>query len=190
MSAPAVVAASYVKLSTLVDGTCRIVLDVEPRHMALALQICSKPGAPVALAALTDDAAVRADHETAANLAAQGEDAEWEVTHPLPSAPSSPASDKPRRERTLAEKVVLLCGQASFQKWLKFFMGDAWADAQLEFIADTRHGSAADCAQAAVKWQCNVFRKRDIIEGNDSGNRWHELEETYLFHARTEGLAA
>ena len=59
----AVVPATYVKLSTTVDGTLRVVLDIEPKNMADAIGLFSKPGAPVAVARLTDSAAVAADHD-------------------------------------------------------------------------------------------------------------------------------
>lgn len=47
-----VIAASSVRISTLVDGTLRLVCDVEPRHAQAAFALFASPGTPMALAAL------------------------------------------------------------------------------------------------------------------------------------------
>ena len=41
-----IIPAAYTKLSTLADGTLRIVLDVEPRHMADAFALFAKESVP------------------------------------------------------------------------------------------------------------------------------------------------
>jgi len=51
-SDPGVIAASSVKLSTLVDGTLRITVEVEPSHALAAFELFRSPGTPMALAAL------------------------------------------------------------------------------------------------------------------------------------------
>jgi hypothetical protein len=48
--------ASSVRVSTMADGTLRVVLDVEPRHAQDAFRLFGSPGTPVALAALVDGA--------------------------------------------------------------------------------------------------------------------------------------
>ena len=49
---------------TLVDGTLRVSVDVEPRHAQAAFAMFGAPGTPVALARLTPEAAQDADHRT------------------------------------------------------------------------------------------------------------------------------
>jgi hypothetical protein len=45
---------STVKCSTLVDGTLRVVIDVEPKHAQEAFTLFGSPGRGVAMAALAD----------------------------------------------------------------------------------------------------------------------------------------
>jgi hypothetical protein len=47
-----VIEASSVRVSTLADGTLRLVVDIEPRHANSAFALFGSPGVPMALAAL------------------------------------------------------------------------------------------------------------------------------------------
>jgi hypothetical protein len=47
-----VIAASSVKVATLVDGTLRVTMDVEPKDAKAAFELFGRPGVPMALAAL------------------------------------------------------------------------------------------------------------------------------------------
>lgn len=44
--------ASSVRVSTLADGTLRLLVDIEPRHANAAFALFGSPGVPMALAAL------------------------------------------------------------------------------------------------------------------------------------------
>ena len=44
--------AASVRVSTMADGTLRLIVDIEPRHANAAFQLFGSPGVPMALAAL------------------------------------------------------------------------------------------------------------------------------------------
>lgn len=54
--APTIIEASSVKCSTLVDGTLRIVVSVEPDKALAAFTLFRSPGTAMALAALKPEA--------------------------------------------------------------------------------------------------------------------------------------
>ena len=56
---------SSVKVSTLADGTLRLVVDIEPCHAQAAFAMFGAPGTAVALAALKPMHQVRAEQEKA-----------------------------------------------------------------------------------------------------------------------------
>ena len=153
-----IIPAAYTKLSTLADGTLRIVLDVEPRHMADAFALFAKPGAPVAIARLTDEAAVAADQP---------------ADSPLPASP--PASD--RKPVALASKVATAIERIEFFDFLAD--QDAY-DGLRERVTDdlAPHGgeiTAQAIAEEMVKRLCGVTRKRDIVPGTPAGERWADI---------------
>lgn len=47
-----VIEGATVKVATLVDGTLRVTVDVEPVHAASAFLLLGSPGTPVGIAAL------------------------------------------------------------------------------------------------------------------------------------------
>lgn len=55
--------ASSVKVSTMADGTLRIVCDIEPCHAQAAFALFGAPGTPMALAALKVGHAAASDEE-------------------------------------------------------------------------------------------------------------------------------
>ena len=182
----AVVPATYVKLSTTVDGTLRVVLDIEPKNMADAIGLFSKPGAPVAVARLTDSAAVAADHETAeqrSNHSAQGEADRFRVSEGSRPASASPASE--RKPLPIASKIALTCRQPTFQAFLRQepgILGTLWCDARNQAYDNGVDKAAAQphaLAEAAVKKFCGVVRKRDIAESPHAVERWDMVLASY-----------
>ena len=59
-------------IRTLVDGSLKISIDIEPRHAQAAFALFGAPGTPVALARITNEAAVEQDR--AAQREAEPED--------------------------------------------------------------------------------------------------------------------
>lgn len=88
--------ASSVKCSTLVDGTLRIVVEVEPNHALDAFTLFRSPGTPMALAALK----VVSDNEQ-------------------PEPPKAkPLKEGPRRKvGPICEWLVMRCREPEFQLW-------------------------------------------------------------------------
>lgn len=56
--APAAVVGSTTTVKTMADGTLRVSVDIEPRHAQAAFSMFGAPGTPVAIARLTQEAAV------------------------------------------------------------------------------------------------------------------------------------
>jgi hypothetical protein len=55
MDAPAVIEATSVSMKTLVDGTLRIVVEVEPNNALDAFALFRQPGTVMALAAIKQE---------------------------------------------------------------------------------------------------------------------------------------
>ncbi|WP_407531027.1 hypothetical protein [Methylobacterium oryzisoli] len=152
-----IIPAAYTKLSTLADGTLRIVLDIEPRHMADAFALFAKPGAPVAIARLTDEAAVAADQ---------------------PAEPAPAPSPAPERRQTpLASKVAMTVDRIEFFDFL--FEQEAYRDLREHVTEELApHGgtvAAQSISEEMVKRLCGVSRKRDIVAGSLAGERWKDI---------------
>lgn len=185
----AVVPATYVKFSTMVDGTLRVVLDIEPKNMADAIGLFSKPGAPVAVARLTDSAAVAADRETDGPIANTNP---YRGPQEMPRLPGSPASE--RKPTSLASKVAMTVEREDFQSFLQCDTAylEVWRQAMARLNArgalDYCSNNRRDIVEEAVKLFCGVERKRDIIAGTPAGERWQDL--WFQFTHSGQGRAA
>ncbi len=186
----AVVPATYVKFSTMVDGTLRVVLDLEPKNMADAIGLFSKPGAPVAVARLTDSAAVAADRETTgAGSPVQGEAAKPSgILGGSRPAVASPAPD--RRPIALAGRVKLACARSDFYDWL--YREPAYQEMVFEAMeALAPNGGSVTfqaISEAVVKRLCGVERKRDILPETPAAERWQDI--WFQFTHSGQGRAA
>lgn len=157
----AVVPATYVKFSTMVDGTLRVVLDIEPKNMADAIGLFSKPGAPVAIARLTDSAAVAADR--------QDEGVRPEAV--------SPAAE--RRPLSIAAQCALRCQEYSFQRFCRKNLADSHAWDYVEASGD----ETTDIIRF-VRAYCGVNSRRDLAKNSLALDRWQSLEADYLHWQR------
>src|SRR5688572_10998247 len=107
MNEPAAFPATYIKLSTLVDGTLRVVLDVDPPDRRLALDLLDEPGVRLGVARLNNETdVVKAESPTSQEAGA---------SQPL----NAPASDPPKRQLTLPERVALTCEEVSFERFIR-----------------------------------------------------------------------
>ena len=95
----AVFSASFVRFSMLVDGSLRVVIDVDPNEVPKALAGLNKPGIPLAIARLTNQAAVEHDRSRMTEAPADPLPA-----HKLPSP--------------LSSRVAMTCGERSFWRFL------------------------------------------------------------------------
>lgn len=86
--------ASSVRVSTMADGTLRIVCDIEPRHAQAAFALFGAPGTALAIAALVPEHARQAEPE------------------PAPEPEQT-------RGGPLARWVAIRCGEPEFQRWLR-----------------------------------------------------------------------
>lgn len=172
------VLASYVKMSTLVDGTMRIVLDVEPGAAADAFSLLGSPGTSIALARITKEAAVAHDRR-------QQQESVNEGSRP---ASASPASE--RRSIALAGRVKLACDRSDFYDWLR--QESAYEEIVIEETdALAPQGGNVyfqDISEAVVKRLCGVERKRDIIPGTPAAERWQDI--WFQFTHSGQGRAA
>lgn len=181
----AVVPATYVKFSTMVDGTLRVVLDIEPKNMADAIGLFSKPGAPVAVARLTDSAAVAADRESTAPINGPASN---RGPQEMPRMPGAPASE--RKSLPLASRVKLACDRSDFYDWLR--RESAYEEIVIEETdALAPQGGNVyfqDISEAVVKRLCGVERKRDILPGTPAAERWQDI--WFQFTHSGQGRAA
>jgi hypothetical protein len=147
-----VVLASYVKMSTLVDGTMRVVLDIEPSAAADAFRLLGSPGTPIAIARITNEAAQKASQ--------------------------APVEKKPL---SLASKAALKCKERSFQQFLSQKRPTAWRHAMAttpatEDLEETRENLATE----TVKMLCDVKSRSEIVDGSLAERIWLSLEADYL----------
>ncbi|KQT08499.1 hypothetical protein ASG40_11500 [Methylobacterium sp. Leaf399] len=182
----AAVLASYVKMSTLVDGTMRIVLDVDPKSAPDAFTLLGSPGTPIAIARITDAAAVAHDrqrHETPDALSGQ-DGAAGVPAHP--SRPAAAPSD--RKALPIASKVALRCQDPDFAGFLRTDpSGFAMEWERTKRIVGER--SDAETAEAFVKRWCGVERKRDIATDDNALRLWREMDRDFQQWAGSRELA-
>lgn len=156
------VLATYIKMSTLVDGTMRVVLDIEPTAASDAFAMLGAPGSPIALARITDAAAVAQDRK------AQG------------------ASEK--KPLSVASKVALRCQDPEFSEFLRtdpsgFAM--EWTRAARQIGG----GTGAEIAETLIKRWCGVDRKRDIESDENALRLWLEMDRDFQRWAGSRELA-
>lgn len=151
------VLASYVKMSTLVDGTMRVVLDIEPTAAPEAFAMLGAPGSPIALARITDAAAVAQDRKQ------QG------------------ATEK--KPLSLASKVALTCTHPTFWEFCKHHASYQPEAYSVLRAMDKQHPevpfSHADYAAMTVRCVCDVHSRSDITEGSEAQRRWLQMEADY-----------
>lgn len=159
MSDAAVIPAAYVKLSTMVDGTIRVVIDVEPTNRDAAFALFDRPGASLAIARLLDGSAVEHDRKAQAQ---------------------PPAEPLERRPLSLASKVALTCQQRSFQRFLAYQRPMAWRHAQDSIPAG--EDADKDCekwAAEVVRFFCGISSRSEIKPKSPAADNWADLEASY-----------
>jgi hypothetical protein len=144
------VLASYVKMSTLVDGTMRVVLDIDPTAAPEAFAMLGAPGSPIALARITDAAAVAQDRK--AQVSAE------------------------KRPLSLASKVAITCQEKGFGSYLRETQRGFVLDAITELDGDA---SEADIAAEATRRVLGIQSRREVVEGSEVGRQWLNLEADY-----------
>lgn len=84
--------------------------------------------------------------------------------------PDKPIPEKPSGPKSYAQRIAMLCGEPSFQRFLE----ETYA------VRDYSFGTtAAEGAAQAVRERCGVDSRREIIEGTEAGRRWRDLEAEY-----------
>jgi hypothetical protein len=158
-------------IRSLVDGTLRLTVDIEPKDAQAAFALFGKPGSPVALARITNEAAVEHDRKAQAQ---------------------PPAEPLERKQLSVASKVALTVADPEFHD----FMRDPrngflkrWAN--VGGLSDD-----ADTAEGIVKAWVGVDRKRDIAGNDEALRKWLQLHrdfQNWLGHqalAKRSGAAA
>lgn len=171
------VLASYVSYRGMVDGTLRVTLDIEPKDVAAAHQLFNKPGAPVAIARLTDAAAQKAS-QTPAVVAGQEGDASLSGRSEGSRPAASPSERKPL---TLPQQVALTCQQKSFHRYIQNVYGVSWKNFVTELSGDA---SDAELVACIVRRLCNVTSRAQIKEGTAAASYWERIEADYLDYQR------
>lgn len=161
----AIMAVSRGVMATLVDGTVRIKIDVEPADAAKAFALMGMPGSPIAIAALA-------------------------LGTPTPSAPaaSTHTDTAPEHQKAtggaLARLSGMWCGSPDFIDWLadthpQLFEG-ALADAE---------GNIADAAATLVRALCNIESRIELDHDPVAASLFHErIRAPYM--AYRDGVAA
>ncbi|KQP53069.1 hypothetical protein [Methylobacterium sp. Leaf106] len=144
------VLASYVKMSTLVDGTMRVVLDIEPTAAPEAFAMLGAPGSPIALARITAAAAMAQDRKAQAT-----------------------ADKKPL---SLASKVALRCQERDFHTYLLETQRGFVLDAHTELDGEA---SQTDLNAEALRRVLGIQSRREIVDGSEAGRQWLNLEADY-----------
>lgn len=108
-----VIEASTVKCATLVDGTLRMTLDIEPQHALAAFQLFGAPGRAVALAALKD---ARAAIEE--NRPTYPEPRTVRIARQISEQQREAAQANWHALGTLCKTAVMWCNTPEFQEWL------------------------------------------------------------------------
>lgn len=126
------ISAASVRCSTLMDGTLRVVFDVEPNDADAAFALFGKPGRPAALAALVTGYASK-------------------------TGQSAQEPEKPKGG-PLSKEAALLCQNAEFQHWLRYFVqGDVYG---------------ADMAAECLRNLCGVQSRAEFDTDAAAGQRF------------------
>ena len=156
-------------IRSLVDGTLRLTVDIEPKDAQAAFALFGKPGPPVALARITNEAAVEHDRKAQAQ---------------------PPAEPLERKPLSLASKVAITCGEPSFHLFLAHERPNTWRDAMNHVRADENLPTVRkNLAAWVVRKLCAVTSRSEITAGSGAANRWEDLETDYHHWQRT-GAAA
>ena len=156
-------------IRSLVDGTLRLTVDIEPKDAQAAFALFGKPGSPVALARITNEAAVEHDRKAQAQ---------------------PPAEPLERKPMPLPSRVALTCQSPSFQQFLASHRPFAWEQAQISVghSTDLKFSKEAWAADV-VKTFCGVSSRKEITPGSTAAKGWADLEADYHHWQRT-GAAA
>lgn len=153
MTEPAAIPAQYVKHGTMADGTVRVVVDVPSEYVVHVAAMLSKPGVPVALARLQNEAMSEAE---------QGKEAPSVTPFPSPTHAALKASQEAWR----------LCRSERFQRFLREkMMPDDWMT--------ERSASEEENARAVVLYECGVASRGDIPHNAEAAKRWAALVTEY-----------
>lgn len=147
-------------IRSLVDGTLRLTVDIDPKDAQEAFALFGRPGSPVALARITNEAAVEHDRKAQAQ---------------------PPAEPLERKPMALASKVAMTCLQPSFHAYLKDRDEDRWLhspDDRPELLPEIR-------ARFFVCIECGVRSRSEITEGSRAARIWADLEADYHHWQRT-----
>lgn len=158
----AVFSASFVRFSMLVDGSLRVVIDVDPTEVPKALAGLNKPGIPLAIARLTNQAAVEHDRSRMAEAPAD----------PLPAH---------KLPTPLSSRVAMTCGERSFVAFLRDFDPDGFET--------TERSGFPEPATQYVRAYCGVTSRKDISPGTKAASLWEGLRAEYE-HWQRQGRAA
>lgn len=158
----AVFSASFVRFSMLVDGSLRVVIDVDPAEVPKALAGLNKPGIPLAIARLTNQAAVEHDRSRMAEAPADPLPA-----HKLPSP--------------LSSRVAMTCNERSFASFLRA--------SDPEGFGAVERSVCADPVVQYVRDLCGVNSRSEIKPGTPAAERWDSLRADYE-HWQRQGRAA
>ena len=88
-----------------------------------------------------------------------------------------PVSNPPVRARKswnelpVTSQIAIRCNEIRFQRFLKEIHPGPWKL--------MNEGTDAERAADIVRWICQVQSRRDIREGTEALDLWHELEDTY-----------
>lgn len=166
--------ASSVKCSTLVDGTLRIVVEVEPNHALDAFTLFRSPGTPMALAALK----VVSDNE-----------------QPEPPPAQKPLKEGPRRKvGPICEWLVMRCREPEFQQWIRGPYdkamggnGNGWGDISPEDV-----GGLERYARHACLVLCGGIESRKDIDGDAAAEALfrRRIQRPWADHQAKQGATA
>ena len=145
------IGASTVNVRTLVDGTLRLSVDIEPAQAKAAFDLFGSPGRGVALAALLDGHAKVGQEPSEPVLAPT----------PLPEAP------KPRLRARSPEQIA-----AAAQRWenLGTYCRAAIAIGQSPDFWTFANVEDARQAEEWIKSQCGVTSRRELDTDTASGH--------------------
>jgi hypothetical protein len=132
---------------TLVDGTIRITIEIEPRYALQAMAMLGMPGASIAVAGLAAAPDPDPDPEP---------DPEVE---PAPEPEPTP-EPPPLKGGPLAMSVGMLCNDPNFQEFVHLHTG---------------HGPSRDVAAEYVRLFCRVSSRADLDHDNEARVRLQEL---------------
>lgn len=104
----------------------------------------------------------------------------------LPPPERSAAPGGAKRERTLPEKVGMLCNDKSFQAWaLEYAVGQGWSVG--EAPADCSGANREEVVTAIVRKACGVTSRKQILPGTEAAFKWNGI--VCEFEAATNRMA-